>query len=129
MASKGVSISEACRQLGVSANALRAMMADGRLRYRRVNNGLGKPGHIVIRASDIAALLPPLSQQRPDVPALAQTTLQNSRMRNVVKAVRNKEKRAEFLRSWTGQDLRAPLPVNDAAPGTFSRRCRHSGSQ
>src|SRR5690242_12047889 len=61
MASKGVSIGQACRMLGVSADELRAMMADGRLRYRRINSRPGKPGHVVIHSGDVEAVLKPSS--------------------------------------------------------------------
>jgi excisionase family DNA binding protein len=123
MASRGVSIREACRYLGVPEKTLRAMMADGRLRYRRVNRGLGTPGHIVISAADIATLLAPSSPPATETDA----ALQNSRMRAVVKAIKKRGKRVEFLRSWTGQDLRTELPFNDSEPGSFRRQCRVAG--
>jgi excisionase family DNA binding protein len=123
MASRGVSIRQACRQLGVPEKTLRAMMADGRLRYRRVNRGLGTPGHIVISAADIATLLAPSS------PPAAETnvTLQNSRMRGVVKAINKRHKQAEILRSWTGQDLHAEPPSKESESGSFRRQCRFAG--
>jgi excisionase family DNA binding protein len=123
MASKGLSIGEACRRLGVPEKTLRAMMADGRLGYRRVNRGLGTPGHIVISATDIARLLAPSS------PPAAETyaTLRNSRMGAVVKAINKHHKRGEILRSWTGQDLQAEPPSNESEPGGFRRQCRFAG--
>lgn len=127
MASKGLSIGEACRQLGVPEKTLRAMMADGRLRYRRVNRGLGKPGHIVISAADIAALLASAPSSPPATGTYAAATLQNSRMRAVVKALKKLHKRVEFLQSWTGQDLQAEPPSNESEPGSFPRQCKFAG--
>jgi excisionase family DNA binding protein len=84
MASNGISIREACRLLGVAENELRAMMADGRLPYRRVNGMSGRRGRIVIRSTDIHALL------RPSRAA----TLRSSRMRKLLKGI----ERDEFVR-------------------------------
>jgi excisionase family DNA binding protein len=59
MASTGLSIREACRRLNVSENTLRAMMADGRLPYRRIIGRSGTRGRIVIREADVDDLLAP----------------------------------------------------------------------
>ena len=120
MASRGVSIREACRHLGVPEKTLRAMMADGRLRYRRVNRGLGTPGHIVVSAADIAKLLVASSPPATETNA----TVQNSRMGAVAKAIRKRGKRVEFLLSWTGEDLRVEPPSNESEPDSFRRQCR-----
>jgi hypothetical protein len=111
MPGRGVSISEACRQLKVSEKELRAMMHDGRLRYRRVSGVPGKPAHEVIRASDIEALQPP----KPAAPALDSHTLRNSRMVGLVNGVKAYRRRWEFLRSWTGEDHCPPVPNEDPA--------------
>jgi hypothetical protein len=116
MASKGVTISAACRWLGVSEKQLRTMMADGRLRYRRVNRRLGNSGHIVIDARDINALR---------FPEVVQMTRKNSRARAIYRA----QKPTEFLRSWTGQDHRPPSPpIDEHAPVVFTRRCRKASA-
>jgi hypothetical protein len=107
MAANGVSIGMACRQLGVSAKELRAMMADGRLRYRRVNGGLGKPSRIIIDSSDIARLL--RRTMGPPSPTALATVARLRRMGIVAStASTKKEKRPyDILQSWTGEDLRA----------------------
>jgi len=59
MASTGLSVREACRRLNVSENTLRAMIADGRLPYRRIIGRSGTRGRIVIREADVDDLLAP----------------------------------------------------------------------
>jgi hypothetical protein len=123
MATKGVSIGQACRLLGVSADELRAMMADGRLRYRRVNNRPGKPGHIVISSSDIDAVLKPSSAASVE----DEPFLPNTRMREIVRGSNIMRRRTEFLQSWTGQDHRPAVPEPDAeGPMTFGRICKYA---
>jgi hypothetical protein len=115
MASKGISIGEACRRLGVSEKELRAMMADRRLPYRRVNATSRAPGHIVIRPTDIDALLKP---------SRAAATLRSSRMRTLQKGF----ERAQFVQPWPDQELPATSP--ESRPDsvgetiTFNGRCR-----
>jgi Helix-turn-helix domain len=122
MATKGVSIGQACRLLGVSADELRAMMADGRLRYRRVNSRPGKPSHIVIRSSDIDAVL-----KRSSAASMEDALLPNTRMREIARGSNIMRRRTEFLQSWTGQDHRPAVPEPDAeGPMTFGRICKYA---
>jgi hypothetical protein len=114
MASNGISIAEACRRLGGSEKELRAMMADGRLPYRRVNGTSRTGGRIVIRSTDLDALLKPSARS---------ATLTSSRMRRLRKGI----ERSEFVQPGTDQDLRAPSHDSCDAGGTpvvFHQRCR-----
>ncbi len=97
MAAHGVSIAMACRQLGVSEKELRAMLADGRLRYRQVNRGLGKRSHTIIDSDDIARVLFCAVGRRASMPP-------NTRMQSVFRAPKRSY---DILHSWTGQDLSA----------------------
>jgi hypothetical protein len=124
MASKGISINEACRLLGKSAGEVWAMVAAGRLRHRRVNTRAGKSGHIVIRRSDVAALLPPtLTPMSP--------TLRKSRMQDVIKTLEKEAKRSEFLVGWTGKDHRPPTPAPTHTDGSpeFNGACRYARAE
>jgi len=127
MASKGLTISAACRQLGISEKQLRAMMADGRLRYRQVNRGPGKSGHIVIDERDVAAA--PGRSKKPVMTfggVLSRNTRLQAVARAVVRADAREEKRTEFLRSWTGQDHLPPAPSapsGENAPVVFKGVC------
>jgi excisionase family DNA binding protein len=115
MASNGISIGEACRRLGVSEKELRAMMADGRLPYRRVNATSRTAGHVVIRPTDVDTLLKP---------SKATATLRSPRMRELQKAL----ERAQFVQAWTDQPLLATSPEirNDSVGEAvaFDRSCR-----
>jgi hypothetical protein len=53
---KYISIGEACRLLNKRESEVRALMADGRLRHRRINDRFGDSGAIVIRYRDVLLL-------------------------------------------------------------------------
>ncbi len=121
----GVSIGTACRQLSVSEKEVRAMMADGRLRYRRINGALGRPSHIIIDPSDIAR---EVLRARGGTSA---ATLNNTRLRAIfaalaAAALAKKPKRSyDILHSWTGQDLGVKRHFTQVC---FTRFCKNVGS-
>jgi excisionase family DNA binding protein len=52
-----ISIAECCHRLGVGEGTLRALLDSGQLPYSRIPGPYGRRGRVVVRVSDLDALL------------------------------------------------------------------------